>query len=260
MDYFKQIVVQGCIIAFLATMLIHIPFAWAKIFLVVLLAFVLVMLGNNPLFYYRRLFRVVLLAAIGSLVLGANAQFSGNAALPGGLGAIKFLVDLGSGSPGWVALILVICAGADLGLGWLSARNSKKLLGMEKVRMRVWRATGQELLIVEDLVLGGQQSALTLTGADLRIRALGAPRLSTRLLLANDGGPQTDVTARAPLQIPPLESVPVSVEAKSAGSARTSYIGKRLQLIPNLLPVSGRLALRRETGKPDMVFEIELAP
>lgn len=56
-DWFKQILYQGFVIGGAAALLVYLPWGWAKIILFGLLAYLLVMMGRNPLFFYRQIIR-----------------------------------------------------------------------------------------------------------------------------------------------------------------------------------------------------------
>jgi hypothetical protein len=258
MAWFRQIIFQGAVIGLIATLLAQLDWPYAKIFLAVLLVFVLVMLGSNPLYFYRKIFRTAALASVSSLVLGFNAQISGDATLPLGLGGLKFLIDMGNSSPGWIVLILAICAAADFGAGYIAGRSQKKLVGSGPLNARAL-VSHNRVNILEDITIKAPPGGLTLTGARLRIRNLGAPELAARLLVSYHGGPQTDVTQGNPVQAQEGDTLSMSIDAKAEQGWRTAYLARRLRwTLFGLLPVIGGLALEREAGARPILLPVEL--
>ena len=250
-DWFRQILFQGFIIGVAAALLVYLPWGWAKIVLFVLLVYVLLMMGRNPLFFYRQIIRALALASM--LTLGVSGRLTGNVVLPQGWGALDYFVELGGNAPGWIALILAICVAADFGFALFQERTNHKLIGAITLDMKT-QVSREGVEIYRPFTLTGQKDCVTLTGAELRVGLFGKPDLATQLYRMSGDGPERSIRDQDHITVQPGQAISLAVEAKARKGIASAIFGSRLKLVPRLIfPVRGRLRLLRGTESPTTI-------
>jgi hypothetical protein len=247
-DWFKQIFVQGLVVGVAAALLVYLPWGWAKIILLVLLTYLLVMMGRNPMFFYRQIIRTLALASV--LILGMSGHFTGRVSLSEDWGVLHYAVEIGGASPGWFVLALAICVAADFGFAWFQERKNRNLVGAIALDMPVARAK-RGMTIHREFTLTGQKDAFTLTGAKLRVGAFGKPNFLTGLAYAIADGPENPIEDGHHLTVAAGQLFRLIIDAAAEKGRFTAILGMRLAPPANFIfPVRGRLELLRGTEPP----------
>lgn len=248
-DWFKQIVVQGFVVGVAAALLVYLPWGWAKIILLVMLAYILLMMGRNPMFFYRQIIRSLALASV--LILGMSGHFTGHVSLPEDWGVLHYAVELGGASPGWFVLVLAICVAADFGFAWFQERKNRNLVGAIALEMSAARSSKEGVSIHREFMLTGQKDAFTLTGVKLRLGALGKPNFLTGLAYAIADGPENPIEDGYPLTVGAGQLFRLIIDAAAEKGGFCAILAMRLTPAANFIfPVRGRLELLRGTEPP----------
>ena len=248
-DWFKQIFFQGLVVGITAALLVYLPWGWAKIILFVLLAYLLVMMGRNPLFFYRQIIRSLALASV--LILGVSGHFTGSVSLPEKWGVLHYVVELGGASPGWFVLALAMCVAADFGFAWFQERKNRNLVGAIALDMPVAKTSREGVTIHREFTLTGQKDAFTLTGAKLRLGALGRPKFLTGLAYAIADGPENPIEDGHHLTVGAGQLFRLIIDASAEKGGFIAILAVRLTPAANFIfPVRGRLQLLRGTEPP----------
>lgn len=195
MGWFWQIFLQGCALAVLSAVAIYAGWLPLRIGAGIVILWILWQIGRNPLFFYRRLLRMLLLAAIPFILMGLEFEASGRTVLPWG-GDLLF--RFGQGGPGPVAVLIalaVICLAGDGLLTYLEARRRERLLPETTQRADLFLKRNGQAEIVKRLAIKAPES-LTLTGATLHMPGPWPRNLrcAVHVPAAKDGEPQIPIT------------------------------------------------------------------
>lgn len=248
-DWFKQIFIQGLIIGVLASLLIYLPWGWAKIVLFVLLLYLALMMGRNPLFFYRQLIRG--LALISVFTLGVSGRFTGNLVLPQGLGVIDYFIELGGNAPVVVMIALAIFVAADFGFALLQERVNRKLVGAITIDVPVGSASGNSASVSREFTLTGQKERIVLTGARIEIGPFGKPEWNTDLAKLDGDDVEDRITETNRAAVDPGQALTLMVDATSRPGEWGKLLVLRLSRLARFVfPVRGRLDLLRGTEPP----------
>lgn len=251
-DWFKQIFVQGLVIGAVAALLVYLPWGWARTVLLVLLVYLLVMMGRNPLFFYRKIIRSLALGSV--LILGMSGHFTGSVSLPEDWGVLHYALELGGSSPGWFVLALVICVAADFAFAWFQERRNRNLVGAIALDMPVAESSGEGVAIHGQFTLAGQRDAFPLTGARVRLGALGKPKVRTGLAYAVADGPENPIEDGHHLIVGAGQLFRLIVDAATEKGPFSALLRLRLRPAANFIfPVRGRLELLRGTEVPIII-------
>ncbi|WP_404334192.1 hypothetical protein AB2M62_12580 [Sphingomonas sp. MMS12-HWE2-04] len=174
MSWFAQVVLQSLLVAGVSAAFLWLSWLPAKAFLAVFLLYFLFAIGRNPIAFWRRLARFVLVAAIPSALSGITFRLYGQGHLPAGLADYGFAIEQASGDALPLVIAVLLCALAFDALAyWLQLRGKKNSVyhaTPDSAGLSVER--DGSIHIVCPLLIGAQDAKITITRAQLALSGL----------------------------------------------------------------------------------------
>ena len=194
------IILQGLFIALVFFLAAWLPWLPVRLYFLLAGLCIVYLFLRNPNLIFRRMFQVLVLAAVAPL--GFNARAGGTVLLPDQSGLVHFLVQLGNNTPTWLWLGLAALALAgDL---YLVSRGDQKRQGLFNAHFRQGQVVETtEAAVIKVTTSLTPSTAVNLRGATLRIvRILPLDLPCDLFVKISPLAPGDDITADAPRDVP----------------------------------------------------------
>lgn len=252
MDWLRQVFIQSLIAATAAAGLVLLPWTASKVFCGVFLMWFLVSVGRNPLYFWRRLARLVVVAAIPPLVAGLTFRFSGQAMLPDDAGWISVVVEqAGGGALPLVAMVLGTALVFDGIIYWHQSRRRVELFVEEVDAAPLSVNSSKTATILCPLLIRAPDESASITGATIALLGLFPDKLISEVFIDWDGGAGTPVDHANPLRLTSNEEKALSVKAEARGTIAAWWL--RTSTSPALAWLGLARGELRLTGLPKAV-------
>jgi hypothetical protein len=250
MLWIGQSVLQAFLVALAVFLAVFVPWFPLQMAACVFGAVFLFVAGRNPVFAYRRLMRLVVLAAIGVATLGTSGRISGNLTLPKQLGDFNVLVEWGTGPALWIVLALaVLLLIGDIAITVVEARAGRRIVNGTALDLSVIRHEDEAVLLETDVTLVGPAGGLTVTAALLSTGGVWPREMKCQLYER-----RKPISTRT---IGERETVTLTVEKEEKAGSYARYLMRCTGwLIGTLLPLKGELGLKTAISQPSIVVPV----
>jgi hypothetical protein len=228
MDWLRQVVLQSLIVGAAAAGVMWLPWLVAKVFLGIFLLWFVVSIGRNPLVFWRRLARLVIVATIPLTVVGVSFRLQGHGRLPSSSGNFEFLLEQTSDDALPIVILVLVCALAfDAMVFWRDSRVRQQIFPAEVSRVADLSVEpGGTLLVLHKLLLEARSEALTITGARLVVGPF-AQIVDCDVFVGwseVEGAALRPVTHEQPLEVPSKERARLVVEAEIEAGIKAGWL------------------------------------